>query len=600
MSPLWWAVPAVVVTLLLGVLAWRWRRRAREHQRLSAQGDAQLKLSLWASGDELWSVDLDSGALTRQNQIPDLRVNQEASAQTLDGYLPFVHPEDVTPFRAALRSYVEGKSEMLEVVYRSPARDGSWRWLQSRGRVVERHPDGHPRRISGITSDVSLIKDGEAVVRMLNTELTAHVAELEAAQAAVRAGDEKLLLALWGSDSEYWEADLVSQTVRRFAPLKHLHRTVDAEAVEIHSFHRFVHPDDLETVLDAAVAHLKQLTESFDVIFRARRSDGRWAWLRTRGRVSQRGADGRAMRMIGITFDVTRIKRSEEDLRELNEQLEARVAIRTAELAQSNVQLSGALEELRRTQGQLVEQEKLAALGGLVAGIAHEINTPLGIGVTAASHLHEQAQKLKLAMSGGALKRSMLDEFADTAVQSSELVLVNLNRASALVRSFKQVAVDQASDERRVIDLKAYLQEILLSLQPTLKKVPHQIRLECAEAIGWDTCPGALYQVLVNLLMNALLHAWPDARTGTFRIVGRRAGPRVLLEFADDGCGMSEEVRRRAFDPFFTTRRGQGGSGLGLHIVYNLVTQRLRGSIEVQSSPDAGTRFLLDLPHAPG
>lgn len=598
MSPLWWGLPAAGV-LALGLLAFRYRRRMLQHLQHVEQGEARLKLSLWASGDELWTIQLDSGALVRENRIPDLKVNDEAQAQTLKAYLPFVHPEDLGPFRMALHDYVGGRSDMLDVVYRSSATDGSWRWLQSRGRVVERHPDGHPLRISGVTSDVSQIKEGEALVRTLNAELTAHIAGLESAQAAVRAGDEKLLLALWGSDSEYWEADLVTQTVKRFAPLKHLHRNVEEDAVAIHSFHRFVHPDDLEQVLDTAVAHLKQQRDNFDVIYRARRSDGRWAWLRSRGRVSQRSPQGRAISMIGITFDVTRLKRSEEQLRELNEQLEARVAARTAELAQTNAQLSGTLDELQRTQGQLVEQEKLAALGGLVAGIAHEINTPLGIGVTAASHLHEQARRLKLAMTEGALKRSTLDAFTETAVQSSELVLVNLNRASALVRSFKQVAVDQASDERRIIDLKAYLEEVLLSLKPTLKQVRHQVLLECADAIGWDTCPGALYQIVVNLLMNALLHAWPETQVGTFRIAGGRNGPRIRLTFSDDGRGMSPEVRRRAFDPFFTTRRGQGGSGLGLHIVYNLVTQRLRGSIEVTCPAAGGTVFTLDLPHAP-
>jgi signal transduction histidine kinase len=301
--------------------------------------------------------------------------------------------------------------------------------------------------------------------------------------------------------------------------------------------------------------------------------------------------------MLGITFDVSKIKLHETELLKLNAELEQRVEHRTRELSESNERLSGALEELTRAQRELVQQEKLAALGGLVAGIAHEINTPLGIGVTAASHLHETSLRMRAQLDGSPITRSALHGFIDSAVQSSTLVLSNLHRASALVRSFKQVAVDQASEQRRVIDLRSYLEDILLSLKPSLRKAPQQVLLECPAGISWDTYPGALYQCVVNLVMNALQHAFVDTSAGgQVSITVRPEGEWIRIEVADNGNGIDAAVRKRIFEPFFTTRRGQGGSGLGLHIVFNLATQVLGGSIECDSAPASGARFVLRLP----
>lgn len=595
-----WGLPGLLAMLLLSTALLYWRRRhEREHarQRL-ADSEARLQLSLWASGDELWTADLELGSLHRENPIAGLRMNAEGSGNTLAAAIRAVHPDDLGHFNEALDLHLRGERDMFEAVFRSREDTGqeSWRWLQVRGRVVQHHADGRPARLCGICGDVSLIKHGELAEIRLNGELKQRIEELEHAHAALRMGDEKLRLALWGSDSEYWEADAQNWTISRLSPLKHLLSPGDTEHLPITEFHRFVHPQDLPLLTRTALAHIKAETEDFDMLYRARRRDGRWAWLRSRGRVSQREPGGRALRMIGITFDVTRIKHHEIQLLKLNGELEQRVLSRTRELRETNTRLSNALVELTRTQSELVQQEKLAALGGLVAGIAHEINTPLGIGVTAASHLQLQSSRLRNGLEQGQTTRTELASYVDTALQSSELILVNLKRASELVRSFKQVAVDQASEQRRVIDVRAYLEDILLSLQPTLRKSRQQVVLDCPPQLSWDTYPGALYQCVVNLLMNALQHAFEGRTDGQVRISVSALPQDLRIEVADDGNGMNEEVCRRIFEPFFTTRRGQGGSGLGLHIVFNLVTQVLAGSVECHSKPGKGARFVLLLP----
>jgi signal transduction histidine kinase len=238
----------------------------------------------------------------------------------------------------------------------------------------------------------------------------------------------------------------------------------------------------------------------------------------------------------------------------------------------------------------------MAALGALVAGVAHEINTPLGIGVTAASHLELRARELKQQLEAGGLKKSELLSFTNDAEQSSQLVLNNLRRAAELVRSFKRVAVDQSSEARQTIPLAEYLKDILASLKPTLKRAKHEVIMSCGKDLKLDTYPGALYQVSNNLILNAYVHAFTEGQAGTIEINARAIDTGVELTFRDNGIGMDAATQKRVFEPFFTTKRGQGGSGLGLHIVYNLVTQLLGGQIKVHSELGQGTTFTINLP----
>jgi signal transduction histidine kinase len=260
-------------------------------------------------------------------------------------------------------------------------------------------------------------------------------------------------------------------------------------------------------------------------------------------------------------------------------------------LRSANVELHATLARLRQTQGQLVEAEKMASLGGLVAGVAHEINTPLGISLTAASHLGEEAHRLHGRLATGELKRSELDSFGQMATDATDLIVRNLQRASQLVKSFKQVAVDQTVDTPRPAELGAELAGILAMLSPALKLTPHRVVLDCPEPIQLLLPAGALYQIVSNLVMNAVQHAFPGGRAGHVTIGVRRDGADIVLTCADDGAGMSDAVRAQIFDPFFTTRRAEGGTGLGLHILYNLVVQVLRGSVRCDTQLGKGRTF---------
>ncbi len=277
------------------------------------------------------------------------------------------------------------------------------------------------------------------------------------------------------------------------------------------------------------------------------------------------------------------------NLQRFNENLEQLVQQRTAELSQ-------ALADLQSTQNKLVESEKMAALGGLVAGVAHEINTPIGIGITAASLLAEKTTAFFEMYKTGQMKRSQLEKFLDTAMQSSSMVLSNLNRAADLVQSFKQVAVDQSSEEQRTFNLKQYLSEVLIPLKPKLRTTHHQVEIKGDDAIALHTYPGALSQIITNFVMNSLTHAYSTADAGHLVLNFRQEGEQIVFEYSDDGKGMPPEHLSKVFDPFFTTKRGQGGSGLGLHIVYNLVTQKLNGTIECESQVGVGTKFIIKLP----
>jgi len=286
----------------------------------------------------------------------------------------------------------------------------------------------------------------------------------------------------------------------------------------------------------------------------------------------------------------------EEEIRQLNLSLENKVIQRTTELEGANQYLQNALRELELSQNQLIEQEKMASLGGLVAGIAHEINTPVGIGVTAISHLSYLIKTLDEKFTNKQVTSSYMQKFLADAGKGTEISLYNLGRAADIISSFKLVAVDQSSDQLRTVYLDAYLREILLSLHPSLKRLKHTIDIHCDEDTQVHCRAGALVQIITNLVMNSIIHGFEDMRQGKIVITAEARGDYIYLCYEDDGAGMSEEALSRLFEPFYTTKRGKGGSGLGAHLVYNLVIQALHGNITASSTIGQGLKYNVKFP----
>lgn len=256
-----------------------------------------------------------------------------------------------------------------------------------------------------------------------------------------------------------------------------------------------------------------------------------------------------------------------------------------------------ALEDLRRTQADLIQAEKMASLGGLVAGVAHEINTPLGNALMGATHLQDRLTAIGRLAGEGNLRRSDFAEFHETADELARLMVLNLRQAGELVQSFKQVAADQTSGEGRQFLLKPYLEDLATSLSPSWRRAGHSLRVECPEDIEIDGYPGVLAQILTNLVMNSITHAYRDGQQGHLLIQVDAPEPDMVdLVYTDDGRGIAQPDLARVFDPFFTTRRGSGSTGLGLHIVYNLVVNRLGGKVAVDSPPYSGVRFTIRFP----
>ena len=319
---------------------------------------------------------------------------------------------------------------------------------------------------------------------------------------------------------------------------------------------------------------------------------------------------------IGMGLDVSDRVMTERKLLELNRSLEEKVDERTRELKLVNENLTAANEELlgknREVQAVnealtasnqklismqkfLVESEKMAALGKLVAGVAHEANTPIGVGLTASSHLADITQELLSIRKDRPLQDADIAAFLEDLDKASKIIFKNLNRAANLIQSFKKLSVDQSTEPKRTFELGAYIDEILLSLSPSLKKTQIMITTSCPEKVMMNAYPGSIAQIITNMVMNSLKHAYGPGDVGHIRIETTKTDSMVRIIFSDDGRGMDESTRNMIFEPFFTTDRINGGTGLGLSIVYSIVTQQYMGSIECASAPGKGTVFTIQM-----
>ncbi len=424
----------------------------------------------------------------------------------------------------------------------------------------------------------------------LERRVEERTAELAEANRALRRSEERLRLVIDATSDGVWDWDprtgLSFYSDRWYAMLGYT--PGEFEPIHANWIDR-IHPDDRAAVEAAIQAHFDSGAE-YNTEFRMRAKSGDWRWIHSRGKLTERDDAGHPLRMVGTHADITARKRAEAELQRHRDHLEELVAERTAELQRANT-------ELRQAMNQLVQVEKLAALGHLVAGVAHELNTPLGNARTVASALGEHLREFSAAVESGALRRSQLENFLDRGREAVELLERNTARAADLIGHFKQVAVDQTSTRRRRFDLRQTVEEMLVALRPMFKRTAHRIELDIAPELALDSYPGPLEQVLANLVGNSLAHGFAGIEAGVIRISAASLGPdRIQLDYTDNGVGIPQPMLKRIFEPFFTTKLGQGGSGLGLYIVYNLVTSVLGGTIEGRSPAGQGACFTLVLP----
>jgi signal transduction histidine kinase len=280
--------------------------------------------------------------------------------------------------------------------------------------------------------------------------------------------------------------------------------------------------------------------------------------------------------------------------KKLNETLEDKVKQRTSELDRKNSELQKSLNELKKAQEQLIHTEKMAALGGLVAGIAHEVNTPLGVSVTASSHLANKTKEINQKFADGTMKKSDLEKFIDNSLETNNILLTNLQRASELISSFKKIAVDQSSEDKTQIELISYTKDIITTLAPKFKNTDYNIEI-LGDNTQLHTYAGDFSQVITNLIINSIIHGFNNSNSGNIKIEIKDNLDKVIIIYSDDGKGIPKENISKIFDPFFTTNRENGGSGLGLNIIYNIVTTKLNGTIVCDSETGNGTKFIIQI-----
>ncbi|PHR74355.1 MAG: hypothetical protein COA66_00765 [Arcobacter sp.] len=298
--------------------------------------------------------------------------------------------------------------------------------------------------------------------------------------------------------------------------------------------------------------------------------------------------------IVGSYFDITEINKAKEKIENFNIELKKKVYERTVELEESNHELEVSLENLKQTQDKLIESEKMASLGGLVAGIAHELNTPIGIGITGSSHFLELTKDIIEKFENKDMSQNDFKEYTNDSYDLAHLIYLNLKKSNHLIKSFKQISVDQTSEEKRSFELKNYIDEILISINSVLRKRNIKVIVSAKESISLDSYPGAISQIITNLIFNSLHHAYEENEDGFIHITLSKEKKKIRIVYTDDGKGIKKENLSKIFDPFFTTNRNKGGTGLGLNIVYNIIITQLKGHISCDSEEGAGVKFIID------
>ena len=494
------------------------------------------------------------------------------SPQTI---INLTHPDDLGVAATQYQALLAGRTQHYYCEVRARHKQGHWLWVSDSGRSSAYDGEGRATKLIGVRQDISARKQMEEALQ----EESARFQALSSS-----------------SNTGVWEWDECSQTLwcspEYFSMLgreSHDFPKQD-EGNLLHVWLDLIHPEDREQAQQIfADYRASDKTAMYDNEFRLLHRDGSWVWVWSRGRYLFDRNGQPTDKALGTHINITERKLHEQSIQQLNTSLELRVKERTAALQET-------LEDLRRTQDELLQREKLAALGDLVAGVAHELNTPIGNALLLATTLKSNQDRLRAQMEEG-LTRSGLMAFLDDTIEGSELIERNLSRAAELIGSFKQLAVDQTSYQHRTFKVSDLVREISLTLQPLLRHSQLQLTHDVAGEFVLGNYPGPIGQILINFINNAIVHAFAEREAGRIHLSVKRSDSDWLcFSVSDDGIGITAEDQKKLFDPFFTTKLGLGGSGLGLNISYTLASRLLGGRIELQSELGSGSVFMLYIP----
>ncbi len=412
---------------------------------------------------------------------------------------------------------------------------------------------------------------------------------------AIKESENRLSLALWGSGNEFWDWDFKHDQLVR-SNNSGVFTLPCGSNWSIDSLKEVVHPDDFDALQQAFSAHAQGHTEYFEQAYRLRDNQNNWVWVLDRGQVIGRNAQGKPIRALGTVQNINDLKTIEAQLRQLNEALEQRVEERTSTLARTVGNLADTIEELTQTQAQLVEAEKMASLGTLVAGIAHEVNTPVGICITSTSTLMSAGEVFFQKQTDGKLTLSDFEQFKRIWLETLQLVTNNLYRTDNLIQNFKLVSVTQCNTERTSINLNDLCQSVVDGFTTQLTNNNVVLTLTGKQNVIITSVVSSLDLVLKHMINNSLFHGFANADSGEILIDIDTDETSVLLHYKDNGCGLDTVGTDQLFEPFYTTKRSEGLLGLGMHIVFNHVTQQLKGSIEIDKHQPQGLGLYITLP----